>query len=178
MEDINDTLEYRNIESIIKALEGQLKYVTYMRKLDGITIECTTTADKRENAMNEMQALSKKLGIVPVSVEIRRDNASLFAVQYPELKPLYTEDEMKKMYNDNFEFLFNNIKMKDPKSITKNILISNMDRLTKHAITTYCRSNINQYKGSINDYINNAKYRTKINGWYLEYIDVYLKVKE
>ena len=174
MENINDAIEYRNIESIIVALDGKSKYVTNLRKFDGITIECTTTSDKRENAMNEMQALSKKLGLMPVSVEARKDSADLFGLQYPDLKPLYTEAEVKRMYYDNFEFLFNNIKMKDPKSITRNILISNIDRLTKHAITTYCRSNINQYKESIDDYINNTKYRAKINGWYLEYIDIYL----
>lgn len=169
-------ISYENIESIIKDLEGKSKYVKAMRKFDGITIECTTDANVRENAMNEMQALSVKFGIVPVSVEPRKDSEDLFGVQYPELVPKYTEDEIKKMYYDNFEFLFNNIKMKDPKSITREILISNMDKLTVHSIKTYCRSNINQYKESVADYINNTKYRAKINGWYLEYIDIYLMV--
>ena len=82
---------------------------------------------------------------------------------------------MKSMYVNNFEFLLNNIKMKDPKSITRTKLIENMDRLTKHAITIYCRSNINQYKETVDDYLDNPKYRTKINGWYLEFIDIYLR---
>lgn len=176
MEEVNNTETYRNIEEIIKVLDGKSKYVTKLRKFDGITIECTTGEDKRENAMNEMQALSKKIGVIPVSTEARKDSKDLFGVQYPELKPIYTEDEMRKMYEDDFEFLFNNIKMKDPKSITRNNLISNMDRLTRHAITTYCRSNINQYKESVEDYISNSKYRTKINGWYLEFVDKYLAV--
>jgi len=174
MEELNSLVVYKNIEEIIKALDGQSKYVTNMRKYDGITIECTTTEDKRENAMNEMQALSKRIGAIPVSAEARKDSKELFGIQYPELKPVYTEAEMIKMYEDNFKFLFDNIKMKDPKSLTKANLISNMDRLTKHAITTYCRSNINQYKESIEDYLNDHKYRLKINGWYLEYIDKYL----
>ena len=174
MEDENEDVSYKNIESIIKVLEGKSIYVTQLRKLDGITIECTTTVDKIDNAMSEMKAISKQLGLMPVATEIRKDSNNLFGLQYPELKPIYSEAEMKKMYNDNFEFLFDNIKMKDPKSINKTNLIENMEILTKHAINTYCRSNINQYKESVDDYINNPKYRTKINGWYLEFIDVYL----
>ena len=36
------------------------------------------------------------------------------------------------------------------------------------------QSNINQYKESVDNYIKSTKYRSKINGWYLEYIDIYL----
>ena len=167
---------FTNIEGIIEFLREQTKNVNNMRKFDGITIECeVATADKRENAMNEMQALSNKYGIIPVAIEARADSSTLFGVQYPELKPIYSEEETRKMYEDTFEFLLNNIKMKDPKSVTKTILIENMDRLTKHAITVYCKSNINQYKETVDDYLNNSKYRTKINGWYLEFIDIYLR---
>ena len=173
MED--NKITFNNIESIIMALNSQTKYVVEFRKLDGITIECKAMSAKlRENAMNEMQALSRKIGIIQVATEPRADSDVLFGVQYPELVPVYTEDEMKSMYTDNFKFLLDNIKMKDPKSLTKTVLIENMDRLTKHSITTYCRSNINQYKESVDDYIKSTKYRSKINGWYLEYIDIYL----
>lgn len=175
MED-ESKVTYKNIESIIEAMRGQSVNVISMRKYDGITIECdVSSADLRENGMNEMQALSKKLGIVPVATEVRKDSDTLFGVQYPEFKPIYSDEEMKSMYVNNFEFLLNNIKMKDPKSITRTKLIENMDRLTKHAITIYCRSNINQYKETVDDYLDNPKYRTKINGWYLEFIDIYLR---
>ena len=173
-----DKIMYSNIEKVISVLKPQIKNVKGMRKFDGITIECEVdSSDKRENAINEMQALSKKIGMIPVATELRADSAILFAVQYPEFKPMYSEEEAKKMYDDNFEFLLNNIKMKDPKSITRTILIENMDKFTKHAITIYCKSNINQYKESVDDYLNNSKYRLKINGWYLEYIDIYLNRK-
>jgi len=172
----NNNNAYNNVESMIETFRGQVKNVVSMRKFDGITIECDVdTEAKRENAMNEMQALSKKLNFIPVAIEARADSATLFGVQYPELKPKYLEEQVKKMYTDTFEFLIDNIKMKDPKSITKTILVENMDRLTKHAITVYCRSNINQYKDNVNNYLNNTKYRAKINSWYLEFIENYLR---
>ena len=168
-------LVFINIEGIIKFLKTQSKHTKNMRKFDGITIEAeVATADKRINAMNEMQALSKKYGIIPVAVEARADSDVLFGVQYPELRPVYSDEEVRKMYEDTFEFLLNNIKTKDPKSITRTILIENMERFTRHAIIVYCKSNINQYKETVDDYLNKSKYRTKINGWYLEYIDKYL----
>ena len=176
MEEEEKKVIYLNMESIIEAMRVQVTNVISMRKYDGITIECEVSSPELiENGMNEMQALSKKLGLVPVATEARKDSNTLFGVQYPEFKPIYSEDEMKSMYTANFKFVLDNIKMKDPKSITRTKLIENMDRLTKHAITIFCRSNINQYKESVNDYLDNAKYRTKINGWYLEFIDTYLR---
>lgn len=170
-----DIMSEVNIESIIKLLKPQVKYVVTMRKLDGITMECSvldpTTLD---NAINEMQALSIKQGIQPISVEKDKNSDKAFAVQYPELLPIYTDEEMKKMYLDNFKFLFDNIKMKDPTKLTRTDLVSNMETLTAHAIKIYCKSNLNQYKSSAEEYLKSAEYRGKINGWYLIYMEEYL----
>ena len=164
-----------NIEGIINELQQRSKQVNSMRKFDGITIECEVDDEKNlKNAMSEVQVLSKQLNILPVSVEKRKGSNVLFGLQYPELIPHYTTEEVKKMYCDMFRFLFDNIKMKDPTKITKPILIENMDRLVKHAITNYCRSNINQYRETFDDYYKNAKYRAQINAIYLEFLEIYL----
>ena len=64
--------------------------------------------------------------------------------------------------------------MKDPSAATKSKLIEGMESLVKHAIKTYCRSNINQYKESFEDYYNDKKYRTKINVIFLDSVDTFI----
>lgn len=169
--------EFKNIDEIIQELKNSSKLVNNFKKLNGITFECSVNNSMcREDAINEVQDLSKLMGILPVSIDANQDDDKLFGVQYPELVPIYTDVISHSMYNDNFKFLFDNLKMKDPSKVTKIILIENIDNLTKHAINIYCRSNINPYKEKVEDYLNNKQYRLKINGWYLEYIDEYLNI--
>ena len=166
---------YLNIEEIINAIRPLSKQVAEFRKLDGITIECgkgpTVEVD---TAINEIKALCNKLKLLPVSIEKRKDDPMLFTVQFPELVPKYTDEQIENMYKDTFNFLFSNIKMKDPTALTKSKLIENMSRLTKHAITTYYRSNVNQYKESVEDYYNDKKYRAKIDGIFLVCVEEFL----
>lgn len=167
--------ELVNIENIIDALKPLTKQVKSFRKFDGITMECTknegTTVDK---AINEMTALCTKLKLMPIATEVRKGDPDLFAVQFTELMPKYTNEQVVAMYKDTFMFLFNNIKMKDPASATKPMLIENMDSLVKHAIMIYCRSNINQYKENFDTYYTNTKYRAKINGIFLESVEEFI----
>lgn len=166
---------YKNVESIINALRPVARNIVDFRKLDGITIECKVAEpSKRDNAMNEIQAISKQLGVIPVAVELRNDSDVLFGAQYPDLVPEYTQAEVKQMYIDNFKFLFDNIKMKDPKSITKTNLIENMDRFIKHATMIYYKSNINQYKETLEDFTHTNRYKSELNGWYLDYMMSYI----
>lgn len=164
-----------NIESIIDAIRPLSKQVKSFRKFDGITMECakneTVTID---NAINEITALCTKLKVIPVATEKRKDDPNLFAVQFPELMPKYTDEQVEAMYKDTFMFLFNNVKMKDPESATKSKLIENIDSFVKHAIMTYCRSNINQYKESFDTYYTNKKYRAKVNGIFLATVEEFV----
>lgn len=164
-----------NVEEIINALEPLTQYIKSFRKIDGITIECESISLKfKDNAKNEVQALSKNLKLIPVSVQDSKLDEMLFAVQYPEFIPYYNSELVEKMYRDNFKFLIDNIKMKDPASATKSVLYENMDSITKHSITIYCKSNINMYKESVNDYLNDKKYRSMVNSIFVTFVEDYL----
>ena len=172
MEDIS---KLKNVEAVINKLKEYELAVSNYKKYDGITFECETTAPDIRNATSKIvQQKCVELGLAPVSIELRKDSDVLFGVQFPEMIPEYSNEEITKMYKDTFYFLFDNMKSTDPSSVTKPILIENMSRLTKHAITTYCRSNINQYKENAETYLNNSAYRAKIDGIFLESVDSYL----
>lgn len=168
-------INLKNIEGIIDAVKPMSKQVKEFRKFDGISMECTKLGSI-DSAINEMKALCTKLKLVPFATEARKDDSNLFLVQFPDLIPEYSEDEVTKMYKDTFMFLFNNIKIKDPTAATKTKLIEGMDSLVKHAIKTYCRSNINQYKESFETYYNNKKYRVKINGIFLDSVEEFVSI--
>ena len=167
--------ELVNVESIIDAMRPLTKQVKNFRKFDGITIECTKNDTASiDSAINEIVAICNKLKLLPNATEKRKDDPNLFAVQFTELLPKYTEEQIEAMYNDTFMFLFNNVKMKDPESATKTKLIENIDSFVKHAIMIYCRSNINQYKENFDTYYNNKKYRAKVNGYFLASVEEFI----
>lgn len=167
--------ELKNMENVIDAINPQLHKTKELRKFDGITIECMALdmVDRGVSA-EEVKAVCDSLKLQPNTVEYRKDDDKLFIIQFPDFMPYYTDEQQEKMYKDTFMFLFENIKMKDPASATKSALIENIDSIVKHAITIYCRSNINQYKESFDTYYKNTKYRAKVNGIFLVSVEEFL----
>lgn len=172
---MEDSYDFENVEMIIDTLQIKSTQVNKFRKFDGITIECEIMEPVNiQNAINEVKAICTEIKAIPFSVEIRKDTVNMFAVQFPELMPHYSNEIITSMYKDDFTFLLNNIKMKDPSLINKPYLIEQMDSIVKHAMKIVCRSTINQYKDSFDNYYNNVKYRARINGIYLEFLEEYL----
>ena len=164
-----------NVENIIDVIRPKVKKVRDLRKFDGITIECTKNDGVDiDKAIGEIVEVCNELKLIPIATEKRKDDPDLFIIQFTELIPKYTDEQVQKMYKDTFMFLFDNVKMKDPSSATKSKLIENIDSFVKHAIMIYCRSNINQYKENFDTYYNNKKYRAKINGIYLESVEEFV----
>ena len=172
---MEENIELKNVEEIITELKKLTTKVKQFRKFDGITIECDTGGlYNRDNAISETVALCKQIKAIPVASEKRQDDDNLFAIQFPEMMPVYPEELIDKFYTDDFKFLLDNVKMKDPTLINKTYLVEQMDVFVKHAMKIVCRSTINQYKDSFDNYYNNKKYRLRINAVYLDYVDVYL----
>ena len=172
---MEDSVKLKNVEEIMVELKKLTTKVNQFRKFDGITIECDTSGlCNRDDAINETVALCKQLKAIPVASEKRQDDDNLFAIQFPEMTPVYSEELIDKFYTDDFKFLLDNVKMKDPTLINKTYLVEQMDVFVKHAMKIVCRSTINQYKDSFDNYYNNKKYRLRINTVYLDYVDVYL----
>lgn len=162
-----------NIDLIIKALDKKVEKIVRMRKLDGITIECSVKANtKVDTGIKEANKLCKELKLLPIATEPNQAVSNIFALQFPELVPQYTEEDIERMYKDNFKWLLDNIHSNDT-TITKQLIEDNKELLLKHAITIYYRSNVNQYKESIDDYLNKYEYRNKIGKLFDRYIDEY-----
>lgn len=168
--------KYRNIDMIIKALKEKSTTILKFTKLDGITIECVLDTNKKASeGIKEITTICKQLKISPISTEENPDKSNVFALQFPELVPEYTDKEIEKMYKSNFKWLLDGVMKSDTKhKVTLELLINYRDLFLKQAITTYCNSNINLYKDNIANYLNNSEYRSKINKIYLLYVQEYI----
>lgn len=164
-----------NVESIIKELKCKVKGIDTMTKYDGITIICTKKYRYSfSNIQEQLNDICKELNLLPISLEQNEDDKSEFALQFPELKVEYTEDQITKMYKDNFKWLFDNVRSKKTEVIPgKQLLMESINVFVKQAISIYCRSNINPYKENIQDYLENVKYRADIEKLFYEYLIQY-----
>lgn len=172
------TDKLQNIEQIIKTIKGKCKEVIKIRKGDGITMICyTATGASLKKAIEEIIKISNSLNLNPNDYQEINDNSFFF--QYPELDPIYTESEIKKMYTNNFKFLLDNLfKIDKDKKVTKELLILQGNSLIKNAITTYFRSNTNMYRTKLEDYLANDEYRNKVANIYYNYLDEFISKKE
>lgn len=164
-----------NMEYIIKQLKPNIKGLDSMTKYDGITIICTRKSRSNfDNIKQQLNDVCKELNLLPISIEQNIDNKLEFALQFPELNVQYTQEQIDKMYKDNFKWLFDNVRSKKTEVIPgKQLLMDNINIYVKQAISIYCRSNINPYKEHIQDYLENVQYRSNIEKLFYEYLTQY-----
>lgn len=175
---IKETLPNVNIENIIKNIESNFNCFSSITKYDGITIEFTLKDNMdKEMAKKQVETICSNNKIVSYSIENNKQNSQKFSVQFPELVPEYTEDQIKNMYINNFKWLLDDA-VRNKKDITKNFILYNKDKFTRMAIKTFVRSNVNRYKEKENDYLNNYEYRNNLNILFINYLDEYWKLKE
>ena len=86
------------------------------------------------------------------------------------------ETERKKLYTDNFKWLLDD-SIRNKPDLTKPFILDHTDNYVKLAITTYYRSNVNQYKEKLEDYLNDIEYRQRLNNLFRDYLDVYWNSK-
>lgn len=162
-----------NIDLIIKELNKKVEKVIRIRKIDGITVECSVkSGSKSDTGIKEINKICKELKLLPISTEKNKDKENIFALQFPELVPEYSETEIEDMYKLNFKWLLDNINSNDA-TITKHLIEENKEIFLKQSITMYYRSNVNQYKERLDDYLNNYDYRNKIEKLFNRYLDEY-----
>lgn len=162
-----------NIDLIIKELNKKVEKVIRIRKIDGITVECSVkSGSKSDTGIKEINKICKELKLLPISTEKNKDKENIFALQFPELVPEYSETEIEDMYKLNFKWLLDNINSNDT-TITKHLIEENREIFLKQSITMYYRSNVNQYKERLDDYLNNYDYRNKIEKLFNRYLDEY-----
>lgn len=164
-----------NIEAIIKAIKPEIKKVIKLSKYDGITMECFVENSKDiDKGIKEMEQICTKLDLIPIATEISKNKDNVFIIQFPELNPAYTDNQIKKMYKLTFKWLLDNLLKTDVnKKVTKDILLKFKSIVVKEAIQTFCRSNINLYKDNAINYLNNKNYKEKIDLIYLDFLETY-----
>lgn len=170
---LNEILPNINVENIIKNIENNFKCFSSIVKYDGITIEFTLNDNvDKEIAKKQVEEVCKKIKIVSYSIENNKQNDQKFSLQFPELVPEYTDEQIKNMYISNFKWLLDDA-TRNKKDITKEFILINKDKFTRMAIKTYVRSNVNRYKEKEENYLNNIEYRNKLNLLFTDYLDEY-----
>lgn len=168
-----EVVELNNMEKIIKAIKGKTKNYKEILKYDGITIEFTCKDNySRTEGAEEVKDIAKELSLKNYLTENSKLDSGKFILQFPEVTPYYTEAEIKKLYKANFKWLLDDSLSNKP-DLTKPYILEHTGNYVKLAITTYYRSNVNQYKEKLEDYLNDIEYRQRLNALFRDYLDEY-----
>ena len=175
-------VEYRlnNIESIMEVICEKIKSdstLVSIRKYDGITIEFGSINEEgREHLINIVKNVVIELGLKNYVIEKRKDSLINFILQFPDMNPEYTEEEIETMYKSNFKWLLDDSLANKP-DLTKKFIQDHTENYVKLAVTTFYRSNVNQYKVKLDDLLSDYKMRAKLNVLFLTYLDEYWEAR-
>lgn len=175
---MNDTTWKNNIEGIMNKIKEESKLTTLFKKFDGITIECRVPVDcDREKAIQEMECILTKEGLVPYNIERNKEVQNAYVVQFPELDIIYTNEEKVKAYKTIFKFLLDNINQNRDNPVSKSSVIESREIYIKQTIQAFHRSHINRYKIGVADLLNDLDYRKHLERLFLDYVDEYMDSK-
>lgn len=170
-----------NVDLIQKELKSKLKTVSSIYKLDGITLQCKLKSRvKFSDAKAEIECVCKDLQVLPISLEQNGDDKTLFIIQFPELYPLFTQEIERKIYVDNFIWLFNDAIQRNKVGlnkavINKSTILDGKDTYIKRALGIYCRYHINPYKTSVRTFTDDKEYMSKLAIYFYEALEEFSK---
>ena len=164
-----------NIEGIIIKLKEEAKLTIKFKKFNGITFECRVPIDcDRESAIKEMEELLSRYQLFPYQIGRDTEVQNAYTVQFPELDVIYSNEEKIKMYKQLFKFFLDNLNENKKELVSKSVILDFKYLFVKQTIQAFWRSNLNQYKISEKELLNDEDYR---NTLFIEYVDEYLKDK-
>lgn len=167
-----------NVEGIIKNIKDKASLTISFKKFDGITFEGRTPIDgDREKAINEIETILNDLELVPFQIERHKEVSNAYIVQFPELDVIYSNEEKIKIYRMIFKFLLDNINQNREKPVSKGSILDGIGVYIKQTIQIFARSNINRYKLSEKDLLNDIEYRKHLETLFIGYVDEYMKDK-
>lgn len=167
-----------NVEGIIEKIKEEAKLTILFKKFDGITFECRTPIDgDREKAIQEMEEILDKLELNPYQIERHGEVENAFIVQFPELDVIYSNEEKIKIYKMIFKFLLDNINQNRKEMVSRSSILDGKEIYIKQTIQIFARSNINRYKLTEKDLLNDMEYREHLEVLFIKYVDEYLKEK-
>ena len=170
---------YYNIETIIKILL-KTTIIRKMTKYDGITIECIIPRGKTfEECKQSVTSACKELPIPnnqkQISIELS-DDRKRFALQFPDLVPLYSQEQIDEMNKTYLSLLINEALKRAEYGpvevkVTKQAIINGVDVYTTEAIRMHYKSNCNQYKNTLESVIEDVKYRNNVRDVFFKVVD-------
>lgn len=167
-----------NIEGIIKNIKDKASLTIQFKKFDGITFEGRVPIDgNRDNAISEIESILTNSGLVPFQIEKHKEVSNAYIVQFPELDVIYNNEEKIKIYKMIFKFLLDNINKNREKPVSKGLILDGIGVYIKQTIMIFARSNINRYKLSEKDLLNDIEYRKHLETLFIHYIDEYMNNK-
>ena len=174
MEDEKEGNYLTTIESIIEFITSSTS-IKKISKIDGITMECDIPSRKTyDKCVEEIKALRDTINLPDnqkqMSFELS-DDKKQFALQFPELQPFYTQDQVRLMYTNIFRLLIEEaLKRAEIQhiTITREILESGKEVYTTRGINFYYRSNCNRYKTTLESLSQDVLYRHKVSDIFYE----------
>lgn len=160
-------LSIQNIDELIELVNKKVKGLKNIRKWDGISVECMVSdSAKIEKIKLKIQDICESNQLMPVSFENNEIDGSIFLFQLPDFEPVYTEEQIKKLYIELFNFLINNfLSHKDVDNSVQHLLDIH-ENMVKLAIKAFYRSNVNKYHVKESDLLDDVELRLRLNDLY------------
>ena len=153
-----------NSREVIKLLKQEKTNILVYKAIDGITIECYLPETEKFDLKKQTKAIKttlEKLNLPSALVEAHKEKQNVFIIQFPEMKPEYTQEETDTVILNNLTALLDNLK--DNITITKSVINKQLIEKSKglfvrEAINMYYKGYTNQYKENIDDYTSNKEF--------------------
>lgn len=162
-------MNFNNIEDIIININKKVKSVESIRKWDGISLEITAKKSSRynqEDFTNKLDKLFHDMELLPYQIELNPNTDNTFLVQFPDFTPVYTEEQIHKMYNDLFEFLLKSYTSHSGVDKSTTHLLKAQEQIVRLAIKSFYASNTNRYRVKEIDMLNDVELRLKLNKFF------------
>ena len=166
-----------NIENIKKGIE-ESTIIKESTIYDGISIEVAIPPKKTfKQCKASIDRFCKNNNLIPVAYEERDDHKECFLVQFPELIPYYTEEQLYNMFYKSLDYLVStNIELSKRNGVivTRKMLLESIEKYVYEVIKMYYNWNVNKYRVTLDQLENNVNLRSRIKEVFQEVILKYV----
>ena len=167
-----------NIEKIQKQIQEET-FIKETTLYDGISFECTIPEGKTfKQCKTELNKKCKELKLLPISTEQNKDNEKLFILQFPELVPYYTEEQIYLMRYRNLDYQIDTSIKSSAQigvKVTKQMLIDSIGIFVNECIRTFYNWNMNKYKVTLEELLKDLQLRQDTEKVFYEVLTKYYK---
>lgn len=167
-----------NVNSIMDKLRNKTTNVKTFKVFDGITIQCVmneqTTEEQLKTEMKNIQSICKTLKLPSSVTDKNKFCDYIFLLQFPDLEPTYTDEELERMYKTNLIWMLDTSFHNDINNIMSvNTFKNNVEMLVTDLLRQHYESCVNKYKHTLKEIIQDKEQREKITKWVNEVLSNY-----